>query len=308
MHLKEIRYVLAIASEGSITSAAQKLYLSQPSLSQFLNEYEEALGFPLFIRMARGVSLTSRGREYVATAKDVINNFDKMLERLTLREDRESSVVKIGIPEQRGMVVTPLFLPRFTLCYPNIHLNIIDAKFNELKDMVRDNELDIALAASLQNRNYKVDNVSYRTLLQEEIMIAIPKQHELISHVHIDDTTEQQWIDLKALCSQKFVVSNQGRMIRQFTDKFFEDNNIMPQILQSSTNISTVLKICLNLNAITFVAKGLTSCNKDMYYVSIGKRGKHWNLVLMTSGKRQLSPIENDIVAVLSACLEETCK
>jgi LysR family hydrogen peroxide-inducible transcriptional activator len=308
MYLKEIRYILTIADEGSITRAAQKLYISQPSLSQFLTEYEHTLGLSLFNRTARGVSLTAYGREYIATAGELAKQFDQMLAKLTLPEKTdELRVVRLGMPEQRGMIVTPLLITQFAKLYPNTKLDIVDGNSSNLWEMVQNNELHLAMCAVLQNRTKQIDNVNCQLIFTEEIMLAVPRQHALAHKIHFDKATGRQWMDIKALRGENFVLSNCGRSIRRFSDKFFNDNSIIPKILQCSINISTVLKMSNKFNALTFVPKGFTSYNSDLLYTSIGKRGRYWNHILITSSSQQLTAIEKAVVEVLSACMLETC-
>ena len=69
MHLKELTYIVTLADEGSISRAADKLYMAQSSLSQFLQQYESELGLPLFIRTSKGIRPTSAGTLFVDNAR-----------------------------------------------------------------------------------------------------------------------------------------------------------------------------------------------------------------------------------------------
>jgi len=72
MNLKQAHYIRTIAQEGSITAAAKKLYISQPSLSRYISRIEQMLGMPLFYRRNNGMELTEAGEVYVAYAKEIL--------------------------------------------------------------------------------------------------------------------------------------------------------------------------------------------------------------------------------------------
>lgn len=75
MDLKELNYIVTIADEGSISHAAEKLYMAQSSLSQFLHLYEAELGTPLFMRTSRGVRPTASGSVFIAHARQILLHY-----------------------------------------------------------------------------------------------------------------------------------------------------------------------------------------------------------------------------------------
>ena len=77
MDLKELNYIVVIADEGSISRAADKLYMAQSSLSQFLFQYEAELGAKLFVRTARGVRPTSAGEVFIDHARQILMDYHR---------------------------------------------------------------------------------------------------------------------------------------------------------------------------------------------------------------------------------------
>ena len=78
MELKELEYIVTIAEEGGISKAAQKLYLAQSSLSQFLSRYESELDIKLFQRTGSGVRTTAAGEVFVRNARQMLQQFERM--------------------------------------------------------------------------------------------------------------------------------------------------------------------------------------------------------------------------------------
>lgn len=81
MTLQQLHYIITIAETGSINKAAETLYMAQPSLTSALRELEEELGFRIFIRNGRGVSLTNDGAEFMLYARSLYGQYEDMQEK-----------------------------------------------------------------------------------------------------------------------------------------------------------------------------------------------------------------------------------
>src|SRR5574344_2533792 len=87
MEIRELRYFLSVAREGNISQAAKVLYIAQPSLSRAMNELEKEVGYPLFIRGSRKITLTDKGILLRKRAEEIISLYDKTNKEL-LSEDK----------------------------------------------------------------------------------------------------------------------------------------------------------------------------------------------------------------------------
>ena len=81
MTLQQLKYVIVIADSGSVNSAAKNLYLSQPSLSSAVRDLEEEIGFELFHRSNRGVTITAEGEEFLNYARQVCQQYALLEDR-----------------------------------------------------------------------------------------------------------------------------------------------------------------------------------------------------------------------------------
>ena len=96
MDVRVLRYFLAVAREESFSRAAKSLYLSQPSISRQIQELEEELGAPLFVRGSRNVTLTREGMRLRRRAQEIVDLVDKTREEFADLEDEISGDVYIG--------------------------------------------------------------------------------------------------------------------------------------------------------------------------------------------------------------------
>ena len=89
MTLQQLRYAIGIAKAGSFNKAAEKLYISQPSLTAAIRDLEDELNILIFNRTSRGVKLTSEGEEFVAYARELYHHYESVLERYSKEEQKK---------------------------------------------------------------------------------------------------------------------------------------------------------------------------------------------------------------------------
>ena len=97
MTLLQMRYILEVERCGSITQAAENLYMAQPNLSKSIKELEDTLGFQIFARTSRGVVPTARGREFLVYARGILNQLQAM-EALSQRHDDATQRFSLSMP------------------------------------------------------------------------------------------------------------------------------------------------------------------------------------------------------------------
>lgn len=81
MTIQQLRYVIVICEEGSLNKASEQLYIAQPSLTSALQELEKELGITIFNRSGRGVTPTNDGSEFIRYAREVVSQYDNLLEK-----------------------------------------------------------------------------------------------------------------------------------------------------------------------------------------------------------------------------------
>ena len=113
MELKEVQYILAIAECGSLSKAAQHLYMAQSSLSQFLKNYEAQSGYTLFIRTPQGLKPTCEGALYIHTARQIMRMQNNLNNQLMELSGLQRGKVCFSLSSFRSPYLLPLVLPAF---------------------------------------------------------------------------------------------------------------------------------------------------------------------------------------------------
>ena len=107
MNSKNLQYFLTVADEHSISAAARKLYIAQPSLSQYIGRIEESVGAPLFKRTPNGLELTDVGQQFYITAMKTESLWKNFTSNLMAPDSLKEGNISFGITFQLGMRVLP---------------------------------------------------------------------------------------------------------------------------------------------------------------------------------------------------------
>lgn len=112
MHIKEYSYIITIAEEGSLTKAAQKLFISQPALSLYIKGIENQLGFKLYNKLNNKLIFTYEGERFLNYAKEIIQLEDKFFSEIESIRQLKSGRVKLGIASSRSILIFPRLFDR----------------------------------------------------------------------------------------------------------------------------------------------------------------------------------------------------
>ena len=144
MDFKDLEYFAAIARCGNITRAAQQLYVSQPTLSKFLQKLEGDTGLVLFQRAGRRLELTYAGQRYLAHAERLLSQKREMDAELTDLLRADTGVLHVGMPPFRCSFSLPEVLPVFRAQFPQVQFRIEEAPSAELDHKLLEGEIDLA--------------------------------------------------------------------------------------------------------------------------------------------------------------------
>lgn len=194
MDFKELQYVLAIAKNNSISKAAKELYISQPSLSKYLQNLEKNLDLKLFERMGNNFILTYAGERYIKCAKDILrikkNLDDEFFDILSHKKGR----LNIACSIVRSPYIIPETVPKFKKLYPNVDINFLEeTESNNLDKLVINGEADLAIF------NYSKSNpmLGCELLKDEEITLVVGRNHPLAKEGKKLEGCKFPWIDIK---------------------------------------------------------------------------------------------------------------
>ena len=220
MNERQIKYMLTIFREGSISRAAEVLYVSQPSVSQMVRKVEEELRADLFVRHTNPLVLTPAGECYMQAARaiqSVQQNLDRQLEE-----------IRLGMPLQRSLELLPDIFPRFHARYPAVNLKLTEQGSDALETMLLNHQLDIACLTT----SAKTNALNYVLINREELVLLASRNTALAGRIE-----EGRPIDICEAESESFISLRTGHSTRITQDGLFADAHISPEILFETESI-----------------------------------------------------------------------
>src|ERR1700754_545466 len=138
MELRQLRYVIAVAEEGHITRAAERLGMQQPPLSRQIKAIERELDVQLFRRKPRGVELTEAGQAFLVNARAVLGQLDHAFETTRRAGRGEEGRISIGIvPASPFHPLVPRAIRAFREAYPLVSVSLEERLGGELLELLR---------------------------------------------------------------------------------------------------------------------------------------------------------------------------
>ena len=279
MNIQELEYVLCVAKHQNLTKAAQELYISQPTLSKFLQKLERELNGKLFIRSGNRYVPTYLGRRYLEYAHhmlDIHHDWEKELEDL---KSCQTGELNIAIPPMRSSCIAPRVLPVFHEVCPGIRINLLEESTAVQERLLLDDELDFAVF----NEERANPDLTYEPLLREEILLMLPPGHPLIEEAQQRPELSHPWMDIGLLKDQPFVLHFGDQTTGSISQRLFDSYGIHPPVYVRTRNPLVCLQLC---------QRGLGACFVPQRYIeaipwkeqppcfSIGKQGEFSNLII----------------------------
>ena len=174
--LKQIRAFCQVVKSGNITRAAEKLYLSQPSVSLQLQALEREFGTTLFERRGPHLTLTPNGESLFALAGPLVDGIDRLEENFAAHQgEMESGELNIGAGESTILYILPEAVRRFVAAYPGIKLTINNVTGRDGLKMLRADEIDLAVGSMLD----VPDDIHYEPVVMYDPALITPVGHPL---------------------------------------------------------------------------------------------------------------------------------
>jgi len=174
--LKQLRAFQQVVRSGSVTLAAEKLFLSQPSVSLQLQALERELGVMLFERLGSSMKLTPQGEVLYQLSQPLVEGIDKLDETFAAAFGHiDSGTISIGAGESTILYIMPEPVRRFIQAYPNIRLMMQNVTGRDGLRMLRADEIDFAVGSMLEG----ADDIRYEPVVTYDPMLITPLDHPL---------------------------------------------------------------------------------------------------------------------------------
>lgn len=228
MEMKELAYFIAIAEERSISKAAERLFMAQSSLSQFLSILENNVGSKLFVRTSRGVRLTQEGELMLQYAYKTLSEYRSVQNEIKDMKQLKSGRVIMGISSFRGSYLLPPVLNAFRLEHPDVKVEIVEQNSMALEQMILAGEIDIALLVMSEAD----PRLNIQPVMKDEICLITSHTHPVMVFARGNkDNPESripQYVNLKDTLSYEYLLSDYDTILGREPEGFLTEMGHSP--------------------------------------------------------------------------------
>jgi len=215
MTITQLQYVLAVAEHKNFTLAAEKCFVTQPTLSMQIQKVEEELNIQIFDRSKKPIQLTEIGHKIVNQAKNIVNEADRMKDIVEQQKGFIGGEFKLGIIPTVMPTLLPMFLNTFVKKYPKVKLIIQELNTDEIIVKLKNGNLDAAIAATPLNEEKFKEIVIY----YEPFVAYIPEKHRI---------ADKKEIEVSDLNLDEILLLQDGHCFRDGILNLCKNQNVAP--------------------------------------------------------------------------------
>lgn len=242
MLYEKLDYILTIAEEQNLTRASKRLFISQPTLTLYLNRLEADLGVKLFDRSKSPILLTDAGNYYISKMKKIAASEQLLRNDIKfIANPNETLVVAMGVV--RGQDWLPLALPSFCSIYPNVNIQVIQASERDMVEELYAHRIDVAFGAISSS----LKDLKEVELMHERLCIVAHENFGLIPTAkrQLYSAANPYLIEAQSIHHLPFIIPHVGTGLFDSYDKLIVANHIQPSRIISVNNLKTGLLLAM---------------------------------------------------------------
>lgn len=236
---KEVRYMLAIQKYGSITKAAESLYITQSALSKAVKNVEQQIGAPLFSRIGNELVPTYIGRRYMEYAGKVNQICSDWYSECGDLVGEQKGRLTIAVALMRGSCLIPDTVNRFCLRYPHVQIHLLEEAHSLEKQLILSPDIDFAI----YNGTSLHPSQTAEQLGQEEIVLVASADHPLRKKSTVREGCRYPWLDIRCTKAEKYVLHPQDQTTGRLSAALFHAALISPPILLRTRNSDIAIRL-----------------------------------------------------------------
>ncbi len=220
MTITQLHYVLAVAEHKNFTKAAQKVFVTQPTLSMQIQKLEEELDVLIFDRSKKPIQLTETGQKIVHQARNIVNESDRIQDIVDQQKGFIGGIFRLGVIPTVMPTLLPMFINNFIKKYPKVKLKIEELSTQAIIERLREGHLDAAIAAT----PLELDGIKENVLYYEPFTAYVPPSHRLnkVSKIGVEELDIDDILLLEDGHCFKDGVINLCKASRNYDDDHFQ--------------------------------------------------------------------------------------
>lgn len=223
---------MTIVDEGHVGRAAERLHVTQPTLSRQVAALERAVGVALFDRRGRALALTPAGEVFASGARDLVRRADELVESARRADRGELGVLRIGFVQSATFEALPSLVGRFRAAWPSVRMEVTAMTTLGQLAALADGTIDVGLLRP----PVVAPDLELRTLSHDPLLVALPGGHRL---------ARRRRVSLADLADESFVLYGResGPGVHDTIVGFCRDAGFSPRIVQEAVDVQTIVAL-----------------------------------------------------------------
>lgn len=256
MELRHLRYFKALSECLNFTRAAERVHVTQSTLSHQIKQLEEELDKPLFERLGKKVFLTEAGETFLTFVTQALDSVDQGLGALKESADSLTGEVRVGATHTFNLELLPQCIATFLDKYPTVRIRVEELAADEIIAKLKSGELDLGISY----RPDTPDELWFEPLYNEEMVLAVSKDHPFAKRKRI------RFVELHR---QPLVLLPQEFSTRQMLDECFHASGAAPIIMAEMNTTAPMLQLAARSGIGTIVAASAVATDPDLKQVML---------------------------------------
>lgn len=244
MDIKHLRYFVAIVEAGSMSGAASRIGVAQPSLSEHVKNLEYELGSELFTRTSKGVCITLAGEILLTRAEEILAAVESAKEEVRQSGTEPYGKVSFGLPSSVSMVLSVPLAEKVRMDLPKVNLRAVGSMSGFVRDWLIDKSIDMAVLYDINALN----NMKARELMTEDLQfLSSPANWPL-------KTPPGEAVELRELASQELVLPSTNHGLRALIERFSHEHSIKLNVVLEMDSLAQIKMLVSRGSASTILA------------------------------------------------------
>lgn len=276
MEYLQLYYFVCIAREGNFSHAADKINVSQSSLSRAIQHLENEFNIQLINRTTRSFKLTPAGERFLQKAEKIVADFDDLQSYMSSYTATDTGEIRMGIPPVLNTIMAPLFLPNFSKQYPNINI-FWDVKGSKLiqKEIIKGN-LDVGLIIRPVDEN----KFNIHSVLNDRLVLFVPPAHRLAN---------KKQVSIDQLANESFILLDETYQLFDNVVCACQEAGFYPKIIHCSPNWDYIVELVSLSQGITILPAPLAPhIRNDLVAIPLIGDFAEWNVIAITPPKKRI--------------------
>lgn len=261
LEIRHLRYFLAVAEAGSFSRAADRLGISQPSVSQQMRDLEVELRVPLFQRRGKRILLTAAGVIFHEHARDILHHLEICLQELTSKPGEMRGALHVGVVPVLNVPLMPHLLGLFAAAYPGLSLTVEEISSTEIETAIEEGKLSVGLGFLTRHS----PNLRYERLCTDSFAVVVAASHPW---------SDRPAIALAELHQERVLQLPDSFVMRRMMDQICRQHRVRPRIVAEINAIETLLRSLGPLHAATMMPKIALRGREGLELKAIPLQGK----------------------------------